>query len=290
MTSMITRRALRRTNLLRPDHELNNLYLYCLAVFSEQFGIAVHAFTLMSNHHHLVVTDTQGRMPDFLREMHRNYALATKVLRKWEGALWDSDKPSVVELRTDQALVEKLAYCMANPVEAGAVRRARQWPGLVVLPEQLGRMTWTGKRPDFYFDADNPQWPAVATLRLTMASSSMSDAQVRELACVELARLETEAHQEMDAKGWRFLGPERVLAASPYDRATSWEPLRNCNPTFAVGRGQREAFIEAGTVLREFRKAYREALHAWRNGIRHALFPTGTWLMRCLHAATVALL
>jgi len=93
----------------------------------------------------------------------------------------------------------------------------------------------------------------------------------------------------MNTKGWRFLGPARVLAASPYDRATSPEPLRGRNPTFAVGRGQREAFFEAVTVLREFRNAYRQALHAWRNGIRQALFPAGTWLMRCLHSAVVAI-
>jgi putative transposase len=288
MTVMITRRTLCRINLLRPDTQLNNLYLYCLAVFSSRFSIDVHAFTLMSNHHHLVVTDTQGRMPDFLRELHRSIARGTKALRNWEGSVWDSDKTSVVELRTEEAVIERLAYCMANPVAAGAVRRARQWPGLNVLPEQLGRRTWTVKRPGFFFDADNPDWPEVATLRLTMAPSIISDARMRELVACELTRVETEAQLEMDAKGWRFLGPQRVLAASPYDCATSWEPLVKRNPTFAVGRGQREAFLEAVIVLREFRSAYRQALDAWCNGIRHALFPAGTWLMRCLHAVAVA--
>jgi hypothetical protein len=122
-----------------------------------------------------------------------------------------------------------------------------------------------------------------------MPPSSMSDAQVRELVALELARRETAVHLEMSASGGRFLGPERVLAASPYDRITSHEPLRGRNPTFAVGRGQRDAFLVAVTVLREFRKAYRQALSAWRAGIRNALFPPGTWLMRCLHAAAVAL-
>lgn len=41
---MVTRRVLRRTNLLRPDAALNNLYIYCLAVFSARFGIDVHSF------------------------------------------------------------------------------------------------------------------------------------------------------------------------------------------------------------------------------------------------------
>jgi putative transposase len=159
---------------------------------------------------------------------------------------------------------------------------------LIVLPAQLGRLSWTVKRPELYCDADNPQWPEVATLQLTMPTTTMNDAQLRELVTVELGRLEAEAQQEMARKGWRFLGPQRVLAASPYDRAKSWEPLRSRNPSFAIGRGQRETFFETVTVLREFRKAYHAALRDWRTGLRNALFPVGTWLMRCLHSADVA--
>lgn len=288
MTVMVTRRALRRTLLLRPDPELNNLYLYCLAVLAPRFDIAVHCVTVMSNHHHLVVTDTHGKLPNFLRELHRTLALSIKVLRKWEGAAWDHEKPSVVELRTEQAVVETMAYSIGNPVAAGAVRRANQWPGLNVLPEQLGRMSWTAKRPDFYFDQDNPQWPPIATLLLTMPPLSMSDALVRDAVALELAHLETESHLTMQATRGRFLGPDMVLASSPFDRATSWEPLRGRNPTFAVGRGQREAFFQAVTLLREFRKTYRAALELWRAGIRQVLFPAGTWVMGWAHGAMVA--
>jgi REP element-mobilizing transposase RayT len=273
---------------LRPDPELTNLFVYCLAVMAERFGIVVHSATVMSNHYHLVVTDTRGEWPNFLREFNRTLALGIKVLRKWEGAVWDHEKPSVVELRTEQAVIETVGYCCANPVSAGAVRHAHQWPGLNVLPEQLGRASWTARRPDFYFDQNNPQWPDVATLRLTMPEMTMSDTLVRDNVAQELQRLETDAHQAVRDKGWRFLGPQKVLAMSPFDRATSWEPLRGRNPTFAVGRGQREAFFEAVTVLREFRKAYRDALESWRIGIREVLFPVGTWFMRCGHSALVA--
>jgi putative transposase len=287
-TVMITRRTVRRTKLLRPDRELDNLYLYCLAVASEKFGIAVHCATVMSNHHHLVVTDTRGELPNFLRELHRNIALGVKVLRKWEGTVWDGDKPSVVLLRTDQAVAEKIGYCIANPVTAGGVPRARLWPGICVQPQQLGRWSWTGKRPDAFFDPRNPQWPEVATLELTMPSVALTDALLRENVALEVAHLEAEAHRLAEAKGWKFLGAAKVLAASPYDRATSWEPLRSRNPTFAVGRGQREAFIEAVTILRDFRRSYRAALNAWRAAVRDVLFPAGTWFMRWGHNASVA--
>jgi len=287
-TVLITRRALRRTNLLRPDPELDNLYLYCLAVTASRFGIEVHCATVMSNHHHLVVTDTRGELPNFLREFHRLLALGIKVLRKWEGSVWDDDKTSVVVLRTDQAVVEKIAYCIANPVTARAVPRASMWPGICVQPQQLGRWTWTGKRPDVYFDPDNPQWPEVASLKLTVPRVGFSDALLRECVAAEVAYLEAEAHRVVNASGSKFLGAAKVLAASPYDRATSWEDIRARNPTFAVGRGQREAFIQAAAALRQFRRRYRSALEAWRAAVRDIVFPPGTWLMRYGHSASVA--
>jgi hypothetical protein len=242
----------------------------------------------MSTHEHLVVTDTRGELPRFLQQLHRLLALGIKVLRKWEGAVWDHEKTSVVELRTEQAVLEKIAYCIGNPVAAGLVRRAHQWPGVSTQPEQLGRVSWTAKRPDFYFEQDNPQWPAIAVLELSMPELRISHALARETVAQELERIETDARLAVQAKGWRVLGRDEIATLSPFDRAKSWEPLRGRNPTFAVGRGQREAFFEAVTVLRAFRKAYRAALQAWRGGVRKVLFPAGTWFMGWAHRAEIA--
>jgi len=285
---MVTRRTLRRTHLLRPDRDITALYTYCLAVLAPRYGILVHAVVLMSTHEHLVLTDTQGLLPRFLQELHRLVALGVKVLRKWEGAVWDHERTSVVELRTPQAVIEKLAYVMANPVAAGLVARAAQWPGIRTTPEQLGRASFTAGRPDYYFDQDNPFWPKTATLELTMPALGMPDARLREQVQQELAALELAARADVAAKGWRVLGSERLTTLSPYDRARSWEPLRGRNPTFAVGRGQREAFFEAVLELRAFRRAYRVALEHWRQGLRSVLFPVGTWLMRWLHRVETA--
>jgi putative transposase len=111
---------------------IRQLYLYTLGVCARQFGVLVHAVTLMSTHEHLIVTDTEGRLPDFLRRLHRLVSLGTNVLRKWEGPTWDHEQASVVRLLTEQTVIEKIAYVMANPVQAGLVRRAREWPGITV--------------------------------------------------------------------------------------------------------------------------------------------------------------
>ncbi len=289
-TLMITRRTLLRHHLFRPDSDIRQLYLYTLAICARQFGILVHAVTLMSTHEHLIVTDSQGRYPEFLRRLHRLVSLGTKVLRKWEGPTWEPEQSSVVRLLTERAVVEKLAYVMANPVKAGLVRYARDWPGITVLPHELGRRTWTVKRPEAYFSARNPRWPDTIELTATLPPSLERDygAQaVRKAVQEELGHQERLAVQEIHKRGWRILGAKRVRRLSPYRRAKSLELLRDRNPTFAVGRGQRKAFFQAVTELRAFRHAYREALEQWRAGLRSVVFPQGTWCMCQVHGAVV---
>ena len=68
-------------------------------------------------------------------------------------------------------------------------------------------------------------------------------------------------------------------------RATSFELLRDRNPTFAVGRGQRKVFFQAVASLRAFRRTYRQTLEQWRAGLRSVVFPQGTWWMCQVHGA-----
>jgi hypothetical protein len=289
MTVMVTRRTLRRYHLLRPDREITEAFVYLLAVMAAKHEIVVHAGVLMSTHYHLVLTDTRGRIPAFLTELNRLMALVVKVLRKWEGPVWDHQEPSIVHLLTPEAFVEKVAYVMANPVEAGSVRRGYQWPGFVTTPEQLGRKRFVAKRPEQYLDPRNRQWPESARLELGLPEQSRWSAEdVRDLVLSEVRRLERVAVQERKHKGRRVLGPRQIRKSSPFKRATSFEPIRDRNPTFAVGRGRREEFFEAVLHLRTFRRLYREALERWKAGIREVVFPRGTYAMALLHSAAIA--
>ena len=290
-TVLVTRRTLRRYHLLAPDAAIRSLYVYALAVCAAKFGVLVHAVVLMSTHEHLVVTDPRGVLPEFLRELHRLVALGTKVLRKWEGTVWDSEKTSVVRLLTPEAIIEKIAYCMANPVAAALVRSARDWPGLTTSPSELGQAVLTAARPDVFFDPDNPQWPALAAVSLTVPPSfvgpmALDDFQQR--VARDLERQEHEARRDVAKKGWTPLGAERCRRSSPYRRAHSFEPLRDRNPTFAVGRGNREAFFAAAGEVRMFRQQYRHAMQQWRAGVRDVAFPAGTYWMRRVHAVEVS--
>src|SRR5690606_20219076 len=93
-TYLLTRRTVLRYHLFAPGPQMNQIFLYTLAISAARTGIVVHAVMLMSTHPHLVVTDPEGRLPEFLHYLHRHVALATKVLRGWERAVWDHEGPS----------------------------------------------------------------------------------------------------------------------------------------------------------------------------------------------------
>lgn len=290
-THFITRRTVGRYHLFAPDPRIRQVFLYSLAVAAERKSIAVHLAMLMSTHEHLVVTDVAGQLPGFLQLFHRIVGLATKALRKWEGPVWDHRKCSIVELLTPQAVVEKIAYGIANPVTAGLVRRAGDWPGVKVRVDEPGVAVWRIERPPFFFDPENESWPDLVELRLTFppaAHALGTPERFRELVQAEVERLESVARIEAKTSGSTFLGPERCANLSPFRRARTREPARALNPTFAVGRGRREERRFAVACLRRFRTDYRVALSLWRSGDRLACFPAGTWLMKVLHAAPVA--
>lgn len=124
-TFLLTRRTVRRHHLFRPDKLSNQIYLYCLAVAANKFGVEVHLPSLMSTHEHLGCTDVRGNLSDFLRKLHRSVGNAMKVHRKWEGPIWDDRPTNALELPTPEAVIQEFAYALVNPVSAGLVKHAR---------------------------------------------------------------------------------------------------------------------------------------------------------------------
>jgi REP element-mobilizing transposase RayT len=288
-TYHITRRTNLRQMLLRPDRIMTRILLYLLAAVSRRHGIEVHAFCAMSDHIHLVATDVRGTLPEFLHSFHRTVAFCTKVLRKWDDVVWDKSPTSVVRLETQAAIIEAIAYVLANPVTAGLVQRAHEWPGAKTRVDDIGRGNLEARRPEVYLNPKNPNWPTKATLPISLPPGIDPDQApaFRLQVEAELTRLEAHARAEMKRQGRRFLGAERACAVSPTDRASTPERTVDRNPRFAVGRNQGDAWRRAATALRAFHVSYRSALERWRAGARDAVFPAGTWWMRVFHHAVV---
>ncbi len=287
-TIFMTRRILRRHHLLRPDPEMNRIVTYALAAGAKRYDIAVHAVTVMSTHVHMVLTDQVGNYPEFLAFFHRLVALMTKVHRKWEGPVWDHEQTSIVHLTTEESVIEKIAYTLANPVAAGLVRTVSEWPGVCAAAKGRSVRCLAARRPEGYLDPKNPQWSDDARVELSPPACLIqrrSPLAVEALIDAEVERLERAAHTRMRRNGWQFMGARGIRRVPPTRRAVSFRPLRNLNPTFAIGRGMREAFLAAVRSLREFRAAYRLAYEQWRSGVRSARFPAGSWEVVRYHGA-----
>ena len=176
VTLALSRRTTRRHFLFHPDEarQMEQVYWYCLAHAAQLHGVLVHAACLMSTHCHEVITDVRGVYPKFLETLHRNVALCTKAYRGWPEEVFNNDSSGVHALLTPEAMVESIAYLITNPVEAGAVRYAKDWPGAQTLPAHVGTRVIRVKRPTHYFDPNNSEWPEELELRLGDASGARS--------------------------------------------------------------------------------------------------------------------
>ena len=266
---------------------MEQVYWYCLAHAAKLHGVLVHAACLMSTHSHEVITDVRGEYPRFLQTLHRNLALCTKAFRGWPEEVFNKERSGAHALLTPEAILDSIAYLIVNPVEAGAVRYAKDWPGAHTLPGQVGTRVIRVKRPKHYFDPENPEWPEELELRLEMPAALELDYGA-ELARERIAeRVRDKQHQAWNRakrSGLSFIGPRRVLKLAHTKRATSYEVFGSLNPQFAAS-GNRAAAGEAVTRLRAFKAQYARALRAWTTGDRSACFPQGTWWMRVYHGA-----
>ena len=275
-TYLVTRRCAQRQFLLQPSRRTNQLVQYCLADAARHTGVLLHAVCFMSNHWHGVVTDPLARLPEFLERFHRLFARAQNAaLGRWEN-LWSSDKPSVVALTSDEDVLEKMAYTLANPTAAGLVRTPGEWPGVISL--RLSERIVVA-RPDGFFDPqgsmpeqvtfDIVRPPIYSQLDLAALSSHVARAVERRV---------REAREALHAQGRKFLGARTVLKQSFDAIPKSKEPRRSPNPRIAARHPPER--VHAIAQLLDFVRRYRTAWHAWRSGVREALFPAGTYALR----------
>ncbi len=280
ITYLVTRRCAQRQFLLRPSSVTNAVFRYVLAVAARRFGVRLHAFCVLSNHFHLVVTDPDARLPAF--EQYLDSLLARVLnasLGRWE-AFWAPSSYSAVALASAEDIVDKAAYVLANPVAAGLVRRGCEWPGVWSDPLEIGTAGVDVVRPDVFFRANGPM-PKSVQLEISVPPGFDSAADFRERLCSTLATREQEAALTLAAQKRGFLGQKRVIAQDPRGRPPRDEPRRNLNPRIA-GRDKWKR-IEALLRMKAFVASYRDAWAAFRAGVRDAVFPAGTYWLRVAH-------
>jgi REP element-mobilizing transposase RayT len=273
---LVTRRCSERRCFLRPDRAVNALILYCLAVAAARHSIALHAYVVLSNHYHFILTDTRGVLPLFQHDFDLLVARALNARYAHFEAFWASGTYSAVELTDPDAVLEKIAYVLANPVAAGLVARGALWPGLISRAADLGAAPRMVSRPAEFFQQQGPRaLPAQVALALVVPPGF--EAQPVEMVRAQVAArvAEHEERARRTRQGRPFLGRRGVLRQRVFGRPGDHEPRFRLNPQVA-GRAKWTR-LDALERLRSFRIAYRRAWAQLKAGLQAAIFPAGTW-------------
>lgn len=95
---------------------------------ASKFDVLIHAYVLMSNHFHLLLTpQTSDGMPKMMQAVGRSYVRHFNRSHQRSGTLWEGRYRSTL-LQSDRYLLACMAYIDLNPVRAGLVAQAVDYP------------------------------------------------------------------------------------------------------------------------------------------------------------------
>ncbi len=165
-----------RQVIFRDDAD-RRLLLDLLGQHAKAQGVEIHAYVLMDNHLHLLVTPRRDRaLPLMMQSVGRTYVRAFNQRHGRTGTLWEGRYRSTL-IQTDRYLLACMAYIDLNPVRAG----------LVLQPQDYGwssHVHYTGQRVD--------RWITPHALLWTLGNTPFA----REAAYAELVHAGVTTDQE----------------------------------------------------------------------------------------------
>lgn len=280
----VTTRTLEARLLLVPSPELNERIGFWFGRALKRFpGIEAHALYVASNHLHVVVTDRDGSLSAFFGYFLGFVARDVNALRNRRGPVFHRRFSAEPILDAD-ALAERIAYLVCNPLEDRLVADWREWPGVLMWPQSDQPQRYTFQRLDQTSFArarsrakrggthiDRKSFVAkesVTIFPLPDEGSGIPDANWIRTAVARRAQ----ALRERDS-GKRCLGAARIVRqhanALPERSDHSRRPL--CHTT------RRTLWLEFRALWRTLVSAYREISARFRGGELRARFPAFTF-------------
>lgn len=103
-------------------------YLSCLEDTTERYNCHIHAYVLMPNHLHLLVSpESKESLSRTLQSIGRRYVQYYNQVFGRSGSLWDSRYKATV-IDTDRYLLTCMRYIELNPVRAMQVKHPKLYP------------------------------------------------------------------------------------------------------------------------------------------------------------------
>jgi len=150
-------RGIERRDIFTDDHD-RAAFVDRLSRLLLKTGTDCLAWSLLSNHFHLLLRPTKVKLADMMRRLLTGYAVVFNLSHHRSGHLFQNRYKSIV-CDEESYLLELVRYIHLNPLRAGIVSSMRQldtykWSGHAVI---LGHMELPGQVPDavlMMFDQD----------------------------------------------------------------------------------------------------------------------------------------
>ena len=113
-------------DIFRDDQD-RVVFLESLRKSRNRYNCVLHAYCLMSNHYHLLVETPDANVSAFMRHLNSVYTQKFNYHHKRAGHVMQGRFKSIL-VQKDQYLLELARYIVLNPVRAGMVRTAKDWP------------------------------------------------------------------------------------------------------------------------------------------------------------------
>ena len=269
--AMLTRRCSERRYFLRPDDYINQVLPYETAKAAGHHGQHVYGAMAMSNHVHFCLGDTTGNRSDFMQEAMSGIARSRNNNLGRSGHFWGTGSYNDTVLLDVDAIERKLLYTWLNPVQAGLVERAEDWPGFKILPRHWGE-TIRIEQPDQFYGRGTPDavefvpQPPPGYDDMSLEEVKQHFQRLLKIAEDEIAALRRERNESC-------AGAANVRSRKPHDRPKEPEPNSGINPRFATT--DPELMVSAINTYRSFLNRYETRRQRWLGGKR-VTFPCGT--------------
>ena len=189
---------------------------------ARKFGVAIHAYVLMGNHFHLLATpETQDGLPKMMQAVGRSYVRYFNDRQKRTGTLWEGRYKSTL-IQTESYLLACMVYIDLNPVRAGMVEQAKDYPW-------SSHTHYVGLRTDRLLSPHALFW--------ALGNTPFA----REAGYAELVRAGIHAQQQQAItdsalRGWALGGPEFVenLQKKTTRRVSKGMPGRPVSPKKSI--------------------------------------------------------
>jgi putative transposase len=103
------------------------VFLAILKQVRERFGWLIHSYVLMDNHYHLLVETVEANLSRGMRQLNGIYTRSFNQRHVRVGHLFQGRFKAIL-VEKESYLLELSRYIVLNPVRAGMVGKAEEWP------------------------------------------------------------------------------------------------------------------------------------------------------------------